>query len=103
MVDSRLIVKAVGVGDRNKFGEVIITLFILGEQYQVVLVLSLAAGMTVGVHVDLTAKYRLHTCIIALIIKFHAAEHHTVVRQRDGIHPHAARRRREVGTLIGPV
>ena len=93
MVYSRFVIETVCVGDRDQLCEVIVALFVLGEQYQVVLALSLAAGMSVRVHVDLAAEYRLNSGLVALIVKFHAAEHDSVVCQRDGVHPHVARRR----------
>ena len=68
-----------------------------------VLALAFAAGVSVRVHVDLAAEYRLDAGGVAGVVELDAAEHDAVVCYRDGVHPHLLRRGCERGAFVGPV
>ena len=80
VVDARLIVKPVGVGDGDDLHQVVIPLLRLGEEEQVVVLAFLFSGaVAVRVNVGLAPQDGLHALGAAVLVELHNAVHDPVI------------------------
>ena len=104
VVDPRLVVEPVGIGDRDQLDEVAIALVVLGEEDQVVVLPLLLPGtVAVGIDVGLAAQDGLHPAGPAVLVELHRPVHGPVIRHGDGGSPPLRDPACEVPGADGPV
>lgn len=95
LVDARLVVHALDVGQRDELDEIAIARLVLREQDQMVVAdaidLAVFLARARG-HVDLAADDGLHALLLCLFIEVDDAVHGAVVGDGDAVHAERFRR-----------
>ena len=95
LVDARLVVHALDVGQRDELDEVAVARLVLREQNQVVVAdaidLAVLLARARG-HVDLAADDGLHALLLCLFVEVDDAVHGAVVGDGDTVHAERFRR-----------
>ncbi len=90
VVDSGLIVKPFGVGRRHDLDEILVAFPVLDEQHQVSLIL-VVSGFFIEARprrrVDFAADDGFNAGFLRFLVEVDDAEHHTVIRDRQRLHP----------------
>lgn len=76
------VVEALGEGGADEFDQVLVAVFILGQEHEVELVFiqpSVLLGAVAGRDIDLAAKYRLDSGGFGFTVEYEVAVHYTVV------------------------
>ena len=87
MVDSRLLVKALHIGDAHQFNQVLVALGVFAEQHQVEGVLVDAMNLiqvAAGRHIHLTPDDGLNALLFAGAVKLHRPVHAAVIGDGHG-------------------
>ena len=95
LVDARLVVHALDVGQRDELDEVAVARLVLREQDQVVVADAIDLAVLLaraGGYVDLAADDGLHALLLRLFVEVDDAVHGAVVGDGDAVHAERFRR-----------
>jgi len=107
LIDARLVVHAIEVGDGDELDEVAVAGFVLSEEGEVIGGVAGGAGLFLGEfaqgHVHLAADDGLDAGFLGLLVEFDGAEEVAVIGHGDGGHAEIAGFAHDVGDAAGAV